>query len=186
VGGGTSVAHRGSGGGHRGYSNGGHRGSGGLRYGHRGYRGFYSPWWGYGAYWPLYWGDSGLWDYSSYYDGGYYDSAPNVTVVTPPPQPAYPVVISQPIQTAQPVVHEYRTQVDYGLPAERQTGPILYLIAFRDHVIRAALAYWVQGNTLHYLDTDHKEGQAPLSAVDPEFSAQLNRERHIPFSLDRR
>jgi hypothetical protein len=40
------------------------------------------------------------------------------------------------------------------------------LIAFRDNTIRAAMTYWVEGGTLHYLDQDHKEKQAPLSSVD--------------------
>ncbi|MFN7993213.1 MAG: hypothetical protein U0Q18_06415 [Bryobacteraceae bacterium] len=193
VGGAVGSSHGAPGGGHRGGGvfNGGHRG-GVAAYGHGfdRFRSLYSPW-GYGAYWPVYWGGSGWWGASDYYDGTYspynnYNSTPNVTVIAPPPQPPYPVVISQAIQPAQPVIHEYRTQEDYGLPAEKQAGPVLYLIAFRDHVIRASFAYWVQNATLHYLDTDHKERQAALSSVDAEFSAQLNRERHIPFSLENR
>jgi hypothetical protein len=57
------------------------------------------------------------------------------------------------------------------------------LIAFRDSTIRAATTYWVEDGTLHYLDSSHKEKQAPLSSVDGDLSAQLNRERHVPFNL---
>jgi hypothetical protein len=60
---------------------------------------------------------------------------------------------------------------------------MLYLIAFRDSTIRAAMTYWVEDGTLHYLDTGHQEKQAPLSSVDRDLSAQLNRERHIPFNI---
>lgn len=163
-------------------------GFGGRDFGRRGFRdrddffgrrlfGFYG-----GYYWPWL-SDYGLWD-SPYY--GYSDAAaysyqagPNVTVVYPPP-PAYPVAVEQP---AHPVVREYRQPEDYGLPAERESRPVIYLIAFRDHAIHAAMTYWAEGGTLHYLDMDHKEKQAPLSSVDEAFSAQLNRERHVPFRL---
>ncbi len=169
-------------------------------YGRYGYRGLYGRgFWGlgYGGYWPGLWG-MGWWGWPDYYDYGYpdygypnygspyygYDPSsysPNVTVVYPQPaQTAYPVVVTQP---AQPVVHEYRTPEDYGLPSEHQNRPVLYLIAFQDHIIRAAYAYWLEDDTLHYLDLDHKEKQAPLSAVDRNFSAELNRERHVPFDL---
>jgi hypothetical protein len=86
-------------------------------------------------------------------------------------------------ETAHPVIHEYNRPEDYGIPAEREGHPILYLIAFRDSNIRAAMTYWVDGGTLHYLDTDHREKQAPLSSVDRDLSAQLNRERHVPFDI---
>jgi hypothetical protein len=161
-----------------------------------GYRGFYGGYWpGFygGYYWPGLWG-YGLWGWPDYdygyaypYYGGYYaypDSAsygPNVTVVYPQPaEPVTPVVVTQP---AQPVIHEYRQPEDYGLSSEREGRPVLYLIAFKDQVIRAATTYWVEGGTLHYLDMDHKEKQAPLSSVDQDFSARLNRERHVPFRL---
>lgn len=133
---------------------------------------------GYGLY-----GYGGLWgDYEPLYDYGYYPSSggggTNVTVIYPPPALAVTAM-----QTAHPVIHEYNRPEDYGIPSERERHPILYLIAFRDSNIRAAMTYWVEGDTLHYLDTDHKERQVPLSAVDRDLSAQLNRERHVPFDI---
>jgi hypothetical protein len=86
-------------------------------------------------------------------------------------------------ETVHPVIHEYTQPEDYGNPAEQAGGPILYLIAFRDNTIRAAMTYWVADGILHYLDKDHKEKQAPLSSVDRDLSAQLNRERRVPFNL---
>jgi hypothetical protein len=62
-------------------------------------------------------------------------------------------------------------------------SPVLYLVAFHDGVIRAALTYWVEDRALHYIDSDHKEKQAPLSSVDRALSARLNRERNIAFQL---
>lgn len=97
-------------------------------------------------------------------------------------------------ETAHSVIHEYTRPEDYGAPTDRDAvvrdsdadlnaGPLLYLIAFRDNSIRAAMTYWIEGSTLHYLDREHKAQQAPLAAVDRELSAQLNRERHVPFNL---
>ena len=104
-----------------------------------------------------------------------------MTVVYPPPaQPVYPTVITL---TAHPVMHEYRQPEDYGLPAEHANQPVLYLIAFNDHIIRAATTYWVENGRLRYLDIDHKPKDAPLSSVNRDFSAELNRERRVPFSL---
>ena len=130
------------------------------------------------AYWPGYW-DSGLWG-SSYYDPSDTPSyaGPNVTVVYPPPAPAYPAVV----QTAHPVIHEYNQPEDYGLTGQ-ESHPVLYLIAFRDSVIRPATTFWVEGDTLHYIGVDHKEQRAPLSSVDEDLSTELNRERHVPFHL---
>jgi hypothetical protein len=171
----------------------GYRGFGYRGFGYRHFRGLYSYWpWYYGGYyWPSYW-DSGFWDWPYDYDYGDYVSSGygynpyaygggNVTVVYPPPaEPVYTPVVTQP---ARPVVREYRGPEDYGLPSEHKNYPILYLIAFKDHVIRAAMTYWVTGGVVHYVDLDHKEKQAPLSSVDQDFSNELNRERHVPFSL---
>jgi len=121
--------------------------------------------------------------YDPFYDSGepgYADSGES----NPPPLypfPPPPVIVTQ---TAHPVIHEYAQAQDYGAPpAEIQEHPVLFLIAFRDNTIRTASTYWVEGGTLHYLDADHQEQQAQLSSVDRNLSAQLNRERHIPFNL---
>jgi hypothetical protein len=62
-------------------------------------------------------------------------------------------------------------------------GSPVYLIAFQDHTIQAAVAYWVDGKTLHYVTLQHAEKQAPLDAVDRAFSQQLNSERRVQFQL---
>ena len=172
---------------HAGGMHGGYGGHTGGYYGHYGHYGYYGHRFGYGygygyGYWgwPVYWGS---WDGS--YDYGYapgvqeYSPSPNITVVYPQPAQTAPVVI----ETARPVMHEYNQPADYGLPPPQENRPVLYLIAFKDRTIRAAMTYWTDGGTLHYLDTDHKEKQAPLDSVDRDFSAQLNRERHVQFRL---
>jgi hypothetical protein len=127
---------------------------------------------GYGGFY----GDYG---YQSFNDSAYPPAAEpdgsNATVIYPASPPVAATIHS--------VIHEYTQPEDYGTPPERGNQPILYLIAFRDKTIRAAMTYWVADGTLHYLDTDHQEKQAPLSAVDRDLSAQINRERHIPFNI---
>jgi hypothetical protein len=65
----------------------------------------------------------------------------------------------------------------------RPAGSPLYLIAFTDHTIRAATAYRVEGNTLHYTTPEKEEKEVPLNTVDRALSTQLNRERQVPFQL---
>jgi hypothetical protein len=60
---------------------------------------------------------------------------------------------------------------------------ITYLIAFKDSVVRVADQYWVSGNTLYYLTTDHERMTAPVNSVDRTLSERLNREKDVAFYL---
>jgi hypothetical protein len=120
---------------------------------------------------------------SPYDAAGYaaYNPAPNVTVIMPPVQApaASPAVIRQ--------YDEYGQQVSpaqtIATPPANAQAPI-YLIAFNgSSVIYAAVAYWVDGPTLHYVTLDRKERQAPLNTINRALSYQLNRERRVPFQL---
>jgi hypothetical protein len=120
--------------------------------------------------------------YASYPSAGYsYNSNPA------------PVIISQnyyygsPAAEPAPVarVEEYPPQ-----PAPTAAGPrlgesSLYLIAFKDHTIRAVLAYWANGATLHYVTMEHEQKQTSVASVDRELSERLNRERNVAFGLPR-
>lgn len=151
----------------------------GFGFGGFGYPGFYGyPYYPYDYGYPAY--GSG---YPAYDTG--YGSSPNVTVVYPQQSqaPSSTVVV----QPATPVTRSYD---EYGQefgssagPASAASGSPLYLVAFKDHVIRAAAAYWVDGRTLHYVTAQHEEKQAPLDSIDRDFSVQLNRERHVAFQL---
>ena len=84
----------------------------------------------------------------------------------------------QPAQPAQPRsdYREYRDE--YG-----QSRDITYLIAVKDGVIRGAIAYWANGNTVHYVTRDHQEHTVPVDSVDRGFSERLNRDQRVPFHL---
>ena len=127
--------------------------------------------------------------------GGYYSLPPDDSGYLPPSSAPAGVGECGPLVPYPPQGTAYTETAHSGDPRlyttgrlwqtrrDPTTGPILYLIAFRDNTIRAAMTYWVDNGTLHYLDTSHKEKQAPLSSVDRDMSAQLNRERHIPFNV---
>lgn len=210
VGGGFGSVSRGSAGAFRG---GFGRGFNGFGRGFGRFRdfddfGFFGGFGGFGGFWPYagfgYW--PGLYDSYDYYPyGGYpyygygmypgyasYQTSPNVTVVYPEQGPAGGTQVY--VDRARPVTHEYD---QYGQEIRRPAGgqnggaaataapagsPI-YLIAFNDHIIRASAAYWVDGQTLHYVTLEHEEKTAPLNTVDRAFSQQLNRERNVPFQL---
>lgn len=57
-------------------------------------------------------------------------------------------------------------------PAE----PAHYYIALKDHHVYLAVAYWVEGNTLHYFLPGNTHNQVSLSLVDRDLTERLNRE----------
>ena len=206
--GGGGFRGGGFGGGFRGgFGGAGFRGSGFRNFGFRNfgfrngfYGGYYWPYWGYGGYgygvgyWPS---DYGYYpyDYSDYYGYpaygspgygypgyGYPTSQPNVTVVYPPETAPLPPAT---VYVATPSIHEYDENGREIVPstADRSDASPIYLIAFKDHVIRAASSYRVEGRTLHYVTLENESRNASLDTVDRGFTLQLNRERRVPFQL---
>src|SRR5579885_807710 len=126
--------------------------------------------------------------------------------VTPPV-----VIINQAYkpETVSPVIHDYETNSDtqssasgpqtYIAPAhpfpdpnEQKQGraatapdekPTLYLLAFKDHTILPALAYWVEGDTLNYVTESGVLNRASLALIDKDFSKELNKQRSVEFNL---
>ena len=58
-----------------------------------------------------------------------------------------------------------------------------YLLAFKDHTIYSAVAYWADGDTLHYFTNGNTHNQVSLSLIDRKLTERLNRELGIDFSL---
>jgi hypothetical protein len=65
----------------------------------------------------------------------------------------------------------------------RDDEPTIFLIALTDHTVVAAIAYWVDDDTLNWVSRDAKQNHMSLSLVDRDFSKQLNDERHVEFKL---
>ncbi|HLH20434.1 MAG TPA: hypothetical protein VKX45_24615 [Bryobacteraceae bacterium] len=70
-------------------------------------------------------------------------------------------------------------------PASADTGETAthYLIAFKDHSIYSAVAYWVEGDTLHYFTTGNTHNQVSLSLVDRDLTRQLNAQSGLQLNL---
>lgn len=194
--GGGAVGARGfSGGGFRGGS--AFRGGSGFRGNYGGFRGnyrgrylyggyYYNPWL-YSGWWDPFLWDSG-WDDSGYgypyvdngeyapYDSGpgYSSPSPSVLIIsnqTPPPPTFVQEAPPSAAWNAAPNAQSHK----YEQP--------LYLLAMKDGTIRAVLAYWVDGMTVHYVTMDHEQKQTSLSSLDRSLSERLNRERNVTFSL---
>jgi len=73
------------------------------------------------------------------------------------------------------------TQPAAGPPAAPE--PETYLIAFKDRTIYSAVAFWVDGDTLHYFTSGNMHNQVSLSLVDKELTQRLNKELGIDLRL---
>ena len=107
-------------------------------------------------------------------------------MVVAPPYPYYdsgPVVVAQ--NFGPPASYPPPAQVrEYSSSSPQYKEPI-YLIAFKDHRIQAAVAYWVEGDTLYYVTREHEQKQISLDGIDRAFSEQINRDRRVEFRLPR-
>lgn len=143
---------------------------------------------------PVFVGGGGY-GYGGYgYGSGYEESGPaqpNVTVVYPPAQP--PVIINQylgappeqgqPPETASSNMHFYQAPAS-GVESSPSESSY-YLIAFKDHSIYSAVAFYVEGDTLHYFTEGNVHNQASLELVDRPLTEQLNRERNVDVRVPR-
>lgn len=132
--------------------------------------------------------------YPVYVGGGYYggdsgyasqSQAPvNVTVVNAPPQ-APSVVINQnfgPQQSSDPGAAEttrvYRTPPSVDATADAAANaiapPHYFLVAFKDHSVYSAFAYWIEDKTLHYVTPQQTHNQASLDLIDMDLTKRLN------------
>jgi len=161
---------RGGGGGFRGggFRGGGFRGGFNRGFGFRGRSGFipfYGFYGGYGYSDPFFY-DSypSSYPYSNGYPyAGYGSSSPSVMIISNSPY-GYPAA----------------PPPEFVPPPEPPAPP-----PAKDSTIRAVLAYWVDGTTLHYVTMEHEQKQAPLSSVDRDLSERFNRERNVTFRLPR-
>ena len=136
--------------------------------------------------------------YAGYGNGyaGYGQDQPNITIINPAQQTPQ-VIINQNFipERAAPVIHEYTEDSSgvhvYEAPSRTpvENGPDettdYYLIAFKDHSIYSAFAYWVEGDTLHYVTPQRVHNQASVTLVDRELTQKLNSERNLQVKLPR-
>ena len=58
-----------------------------------------------------------------------------------------------------------------------------YLIAFKDHTVYSAVAYWVDGDILHYFTSGNTHNQVSLSLIDCDLTERLNKESGLDVKL---
>lgn len=139
-------------------------------YGYYGWPFLYDAGYGYGGY-----GYSDSFYTPASYGYGYQpQAAPQVVVIE---QSLPSAILEQP--PSPPVAPPAPPTTQWN----RSDEPPLYLIAFNDHNIKLAVAYWTEKNTLRYVTREHEIKTAPLTSVDRDLSIRLNGERRVPFSL---
>lgn len=160
-----------------------HGGFGGFDFGF-GYQSAASPFWGT-MYAPVYPYAPLLTTPAIYTDPNpYYAPAPAVTIITVPAvsEPQYgTIVINE--GRAPREWDRYSEQREPARAEEAPRGPLIYLLATRQGPIWAAVAYWVEGETLHFVTPQHERKSILLGDLDREMSERLNRERRVEFTL---
>jgi hypothetical protein len=99
-----------------------------------------------------------------------------------PPETARPVMIQVPPAEYPAVPRELAPRPDQPAP-EPAPEPEHYLLAFKDHTVYSAVAYWFDGDTLHYFTTGSTHNQASVSLLDRELTIRLNKELGVDFHM---
>ena len=97
--------------------------------------------------------------------------------IEPPPGPQY--------AAAEPPAHGVIIDVPDTESAEsaEPPEPTHYYVALKDHHVYLAVAYWVQGDTLHYFLPGNTHNQVSLALVDRDLMDRLNRESGVVVHL---
>lgn len=127
------------------------------------------------------------------YVGGFYDNpyvadspalpppsqqSPNITVIYPPMQAPVTVAPPEDNLASEPSDTPRTAAAEPAAPEAQQ-----YLIAFKDHTIYSAVAFWVDRDTLHYFTSGNTHNQVSLSLVDKPLTERLNRESGVDMRL---
>jgi hypothetical protein len=105
--------------------------------------------------------------------------------------PQQPVIINQyfgapgPPQANAPEANLPRaSDNDASAPGDPIGSPQnYYLIAYKNHAVYSALAYWVEDKTLHYVTTQNTHNQASLDLIDLALTKSLNQRNDVPFTI---
>jgi hypothetical protein len=85
------------------------------------------------------------------------------------------------------IIGNIRTRLEAAAAAEAAAEsakvPPLFWIALKDRTIAAAVAYWVDGSMLNYIDRNGAHVQVRLDLVDRRVSVELNRAQGVDFRL---
>lgn len=154
---------------------------------------------GFSYYVPGYFDALGFDSYATPSSVGVYDSSTAPAIAPPPMEP---VVVPQTAPAPTVIINQYFSGAPSGAAAAaapqgaaqpeetprasgEPLGPVdnYYLIAYKDHSVYAALSYWLEGNTFHYVTTHNIHNQASLDLIDLNLTKTLNQARDVPFTL---
>jgi len=124
------------------------------------------------------------------YDTSMFGGEP-VPAAAVPPQPApgayYPPESARPVMIQVGPDYPSREPMSaYQPPAaadETQPSSERYLLAFKDHTVYSAVAYWFDGDTLHYFTPGNVHNQVSISLIDRDLTTRLNKELGIEFHM---
>ena len=68
-------------------------------------------------------------------------------------------------------------------PLQNSVDPVEALIALKDHRVHVAVAYWLLGDTLHYITPFGIHNQVSLRLVDRSLTSRLNADRLLQLVL---
>lgn len=108
---------------------------------------------------------------------------PQIKEYTDLPEPVKPKDEAEPKQQATVYPPAMQEQASQERSASA-TRPTLTLLAFRDSSVVAVIAYWVDGQDLHYVTKGYVKKVAPLESLDKGVSLQLNHERGVEFTIE--
>jgi hypothetical protein len=117
---------------------------------------------------------------------GYSDTPAPAEAVAPPQQQQQPnvVVVYPPQQEVRPRIMQMAPEPQPEVePAAAEPDAPHYLIAFKDHTIYSSVAYWFDGDTLHYFTNGNTHNQASVALIDRPLTERLNREMGTDFKM---
>jgi hypothetical protein len=101
----------------------------------------------------------------------------------PPPTPILVMNPEYKQETApNPVMREY-SAVSTPYANFQPSAPKVFLLALKDGTLRQAVAFWAEGDTLHFVQPDHKQDSVTFVKLDREASKRFNSERGIEIKL---
>jgi hypothetical protein len=129
---------------------------------------------------PVYIGGGGGFYDNPYIGDGALPQAPNTTIVFPPVQQQ---MVASPYDAGVAAVPAPPAPAEPAFAEPQPPEPEHYLIAFKDHTIYAAVAFYVEGDTVHYFTSGNQHNQVSLSLIDKDLTQRLNREAGIDMHL---
>ncbi len=133
-------------------------------------------------------------DYENQY-GAPYGVPPDASAYGAPPQlpptSQQPVIINQYFGAPPPSgqANGQQPPPDANTTSAPEPGDVIgtpqnyYLIAYKNHEVYTAIAYWLEDKTLHYVTTQNTHNQASLDLIDLDLTKTLNQRNDVPFSL---